>query len=214
MFHSIKLCIIVLKTSLACGVISTTLITAAQAKGEDKPLAPPELVYDDIPARWDYYFVQPDIISKYTGEKTKKICFGADFSEFPDNYADQTQKVNLGSRSGIRETLRFKLLQGAVDFRVIDENRLLVSTPQTGTHVIQTRFCKSKLPRAKYLQIPVGHGRSSAKQCLRSSRGVAFMTGYKSRVAGCEIESINEWSGPIDSDALKAESDALEGAKP
>jgi len=176
------------------------------AYAKDKKNTPPEIVYNGLPASWDYYFISPEIMSKYSGDEVSEVCLDDDFVKTPALYETLILYGNRSSRGGLSAPHKYKLLQGGIDFKVIDREVLLVSTPETGVHIVKTKMCKRSVRRAKFIKFSDGIERLKPNRCFKRRRGIRLLTRLKSGVAVCDIVSIHEWNGPFDSDILKAES--------
>jgi len=186
-------------------VIAAFSFSGAQAK--DKSTNPPKRVYDNIPASWDYYFIEPELIEKYTGEQKKKICFHEDFRS-PSKFKSTPIRSSVGRRGQFRD---FRLMLGGTDFIVVDKHALIVKTEHSGTHILNLRYCKRELHRAKYLKFFDEIEANPSDHCYSSvlKDGLSFFTRRYAGSAVCKIDSIHEWTGPFELDKLHLENNAL-----
>lgn len=165
----------------------------------------PELVYHDIPARWNYYFAAPQTLDAHRGEETRKVCFDDDLYKTQELFGDFSERVRGIGRDRRGQTFRYKLFQGGVHFIVVGEKQFLVRTPETGTHIVETKYCKEALDRAKYITFRSDAQRETPKRCMQRSKGFMFLTRYGTGKKFCEIESIHQWTGPFDSELLRSQ---------
>lgn len=167
----------------------------------DKTNTPPKLVFDEIPARWDYYFLSPDIIEKYTGAETDEVCFDDDFYDADTEYHDLKIKRNS-------EFINYKALKGGRDFIVLGKSHILLHTPQTSATIIETKQCRKSLPRAKYLLINDNISRQNPRRCLKSTQHLEFFTRFRAGFAQCRIVNISNWKGAVSPSELRNENEA------
>lgn len=192
-------------------LLVTVIFSSVIAQAGEQDENTPKLVYDNLPSKWEVYFVLPDLIEKYQGELINEICLDEDFIQ--DDIAKgqekyQTQRVRLQNN---RFTQR-KLLNGVRDFIVIDEKHLVINTPNTGKTLIKTRYgCRNDaLSRAKYIVFSDNQRRSKPSRCMSRRLGLTIYTRYKAGVKSCKISRMYEWNGPTDSMELKTESNKLD----
>lgn len=189
------------------GILTMVVCTAWQAQAKDKFSEPPEKVYDNIPANWNYYFLKPELIEAYSGDEKDEICFHEDFkppSKFEIVRIHSGRGASSKGRSIRDVTQDYRLMLGGTDFIVISEDKLIVKTDQTGAHILDVKYCKRELRRAKYLKFFDEIEAMPSAQCYSSKLkdGLVFFTRRHAGNARCKIESIREWTGPFDLDVL------------
>lgn len=195
------------------GLLTMAVFSSWQAQAKDKFNEPPAKVYDNIPANWNYYFLEPELIEAYSGDVKEKICFHEDFkspSKFEAEHISSGRRASSNERSIRDVTQDYRLMLGGTDFIVISEDKLIVKTEHTGSHILNVKYCKRELRRAKYLKffdeieaMPSAHCYSS-----KLKDGLMFFTRRNSGNARCKIESIREWTGPFDLDGLSRKNKA------
>jgi len=178
---------------LSCLVFST----AAHAK--DKKADKPPKMINGLPTNWDYYSIESAVMDKYRGEEREEICFDEDFSNGPNSYGTIKPYGADINRQAYQRGGRF--LKGLQDFVVLDKKHVLIGTPNTGMTLVEARFCKKSLRRAKLLVIPNRvHG-----SCLRQRELLTIFTRLRGTYDVCKVGKIHSWNGPFDRAALKEE---------
>lgn len=178
----------------------------ASAQTDEVPAETANLVYDDIPASWDDYRLDPESLEQFAGDDTRKLCLDDDFIKHPHQYEELTirnprQQTGKSRSRGVHASgaavMRFTQLKGGADFIVVGEEELLLRTPETGAHLISTRYCRKSLRRAKYIQFRSDIQRSKPTMCLQRNRDMSILTRYKSGADTCRVSRIQSWSGPF-----------------
>lgn len=195
-------------------LVFAVFVVAPVAGAKDETRIPPQKVQDRIPAKWDDYFLNPDLILKNQGPQKSEICFDADFMKTPSNFETLSVRNAASGRGGMSETRHYKRLKGASDFTVISKDALLINTPETGLHIIKTKYCRKHLNRAKSILFRSDTQRSNARHCMHAGGNLSIMTRRKSGIAACRIKTLHEWTGSFDPDALKAASDQRSAQSP
>jgi len=190
-------------TAALCG--SLAAFSLAIANPEKESSTPPARIFDNIPASWDYYFIGEETIQAHKGEKVKKLCLDTEFQEFRDIYRTVKQKRPVAGIGSSGRFSRVKLLQGGLDFAVINEDDLLVTLPLSGNYLIKTAFCSNSLERAKYLRFSDDSNRSRVNRCFRKRGLLNIQTRRSSGFKACEIIGLYEWNGPVIPEDLKIE---------
>jgi len=192
----------------------------AAAQSED----PPERPFDNIPAKWDYYYLDGETIEAHMGEEVSRFCVDDDFMAAPHAYRTMKERERArgsrprlpntgglslsGSRldNGIPEFRRFRFLQGGVDFSIVGQNALIVTLPEAGDHLIETQGCKKNLRRAKYIKFTDEIDRRKVNRCLFKGGSVVIQTRkHTSGIKACRIKGIYAWDGPTIPEDLQIE---------
>ncbi|WP_371395622.1 hypothetical protein [Fretibacter rubidus] len=170
-------------------------VSAPATAAENTFEEPPQRVYDNIPANWDDYMLEPGLLKKYKGEDLKQIVFYDDLIKPPLQY--QTVRVTRDQE--------FAVLQGGKSFIVVDPKNIIIGTANTGVNIIKTRGCRENLRRAKYVLLNM----EKPNRRYRRGQYINIMTRTNSGLKSCRIDSINEWTGPVNLVQLRAENEAI-----
>jgi len=162
--------------------------------------------YGDIPVDWDEYSLSEDVIQAHIGDEKKELCLDDDFISKSKNYLNYRESVR-GSRSKVK----YKFLIGGEDFVVVDTNSFILTTPLTGSHLIETSGCRKSMRRAKYIRVIDDISRSVPDRCYKrssnsSQRYVQILTRNRRGLDSCEIEKIYSWNGDVSLETLKEQS--------
>ena len=189
----------ILLLMLNCVMLSPTAQAKENANKTDKP---PKMI-NGFPVNWDYYFVDSALIEKYSGESREQICFDEDFDSQAGSYGRiEPFGVSIDRKASRRGGY---LLTGIKDFVVLNKKHVLIGTPKTGMTLVEARFCKKSLRRAKMLIVPDERDGS----CLREREPLTIFTRLKGTIDVCKVGKIHSWNGPADLLELKHKNNAL-----
>ena len=175
----------------------------AQAKDKANKADKPPKMINELPVNWDYYAVDRALLEKYSGEARQQICFDEDFDSQAGRYGRiEPFGVSINRKASQRGGY---LLTGLKDFVVIDKKHVLIGTPKTGMTLVEARFCKKSLRRAKLLVVPTERQGS----CLREREALTIFTRLTGTIDVCKVGKIHIWNGPTDVDKLRDENKAL-----
>jgi len=188
--------------SLCAGLLLSGIMPWTLAAGQSATELRPEIAFEGIPANWNYYFLSPEQMAIHTGEAVSNLCLDDDFKNNAFLFKNLQDRGPIPGTDGPRRTLKYKLLHGGVHFVVIAKDKVVVSTPHSGTHMIKTGYCPD-LDTAKTIRFDDYFDRSVAQRCMDAS--VTFLTRRTSGAKTCAVESLHKWSGPSDIRDLKPE---------
>ena len=145
--------------------------TTFAADGENRPPADYKKTYDNIPAKWEQFYLSEEQIDAYRGDEIDEVLM-------TDIMAGQVG-------DGLQ-------LAGGAWFTVIGEKSMIFKDQDNTTSLIEFRHCRG-LDRAKYIFIPTEivevRYRRNGQMIVMTHRDRGF-------IWDCRIEKMYDWNGP------------------